>query len=334
MFRYKPARQIKTEPIGSGSYGAVYPYKTKDGDPTKLCVKIMQTTNFTQYAKFIQEGVLGFSLDHEALLKVEGIHCAQKDKLFFQLILLLPRMETSLDKIILERQKTRANIPEETLLGYFHTLTCGLEYIHSKKIAHRDIKPANILLDSNGKVKLADIGLAHFIGDDQTQTMDNGAGTLPYIAPEVMNLNQTRMKNKELSFADLWSLGVVMLELCLLDMCIISSEKPIEEIQKRVGSLLGLARKRYREEIVELISIMLSINPRSRKTAKEIRGRLEALMGKPQVNIDDKVNNDSKSTIKVEERKAEDQPKPIDYDKLIHEGKSFNIHKVTLDSLG
>jgi serine/threonine protein kinase len=55
----------------------------------------------------------------------------------------------------------------------------GLAYIHSKGILHGDLKPANLLLDSEGRVRLADFGQSF-----ATQTGGYNLGTLGYMPPE------------------------------------------------------------------------------------------------------------------------------------------------------
>jgi serine/threonine protein kinase len=39
-------------------------------------------------------------------------------------------------------------------------ILCGVDFLHTHRIVHRDLKPQNILVTSDGKVKLADFGLA------------------------------------------------------------------------------------------------------------------------------------------------------------------------------
>ena len=51
-------------------------------------------------------------------------------------------------------------MPEDIARRIIKDLLVAVDVLHGKMIMHRDIKPDNILIDSNGKLKLADFGLA------------------------------------------------------------------------------------------------------------------------------------------------------------------------------
>jgi serine/threonine protein kinase len=88
----------------------------------------------------------------------------------------------------------------------------ALQYAHDEGFIHRDIKPENILLDSKGRVKIADFGLARLVGLTPTYLTLTGScevmGTLYYMAPE-----QLQRKHSLDHRADLYSLGVVFYEM-------------------------------------------------------------------------------------------------------------------------
>jgi predicted Ser/Thr protein kinase len=88
----------------------------------------------------------------------------------------------------------------------------ALQYAHDQGVVHRDIKPENILVDRQGRVKIADFGLAKIVGragDAFALTGSHQAmGTPHYMAPEQIEHPQTVDHR-----ADIYSLGVVLYEL-------------------------------------------------------------------------------------------------------------------------
>jgi len=83
--------------------------------------------------------------------------------------------------------------------------TCrGLHAAHERGLVHRDLKPSNIFVMPDDTVKIIDFGVAHMA--DTTATMTVAGGTLPYMAPE-----QIEMKPAS-PLSDIFSLGVVFYE--------------------------------------------------------------------------------------------------------------------------
>ncbi len=80
----------------------------------------------------------------------------------------------------------------------------GLHEAHDEGIIHRDIKPSNILIDSHGRAKIVDFGLASVVGTDQLTKTGSTLGTIGYMSPE-------QVQSKEIDQrSDLFSLGVVL----------------------------------------------------------------------------------------------------------------------------
>ncbi len=88
----------------------------------------------------------------------------------------------------------------------------AIQFAHEQGVLHRDIKPENILLDTQGRVKIADFGIAKLVGEDApdlTLTLSGARlGTPSYMAPEQVEHPGTVDHR-----ADIYSLGVVFYEL-------------------------------------------------------------------------------------------------------------------------
>jgi len=94
----------------------------------------------------------------------------------------------------------KSPLPVAEAVELFRNVAIGLVHAHGKGVLHCDLKPANILLDQDGKPRLADFGQSR-LSHDQTPTL----GTLFYMAPEQASL--TEAPNARW---DVYALGAVL----------------------------------------------------------------------------------------------------------------------------
>jgi serine/threonine protein kinase len=119
-------------------------------------------------------------------------------------------------------------LDEATLASVAADILTGLRDIHKLDLLHRDIKPSNLLLDSAGRVKLADFGLVREVSKNSSNGASHSGecdsphsvvdavpsahtfvGTAIYMSPE-------RLKGDAYSYSsDVWSLGLSLLTLAL-----------------------------------------------------------------------------------------------------------------------
>lgn len=87
-------------------------------------------------------------------------------------------------------------------------LTSGVAYLHDNWILHRDLKTSNLLLNNRGQLKIADFGMARYVGDPPPPKLTSLVVTLWYRSPEL--LLGTRSYGKAV---DMWSVGCIFGEL-------------------------------------------------------------------------------------------------------------------------
>lgn len=116
-------------------------------------------------------------------------------------------------------------------------ITSALQYLHDHWILHRDLKTSNILMSNRGEVKLADFGMARFLGDPPSPNLTQLVVTLWYRAPELL-LGAEKYDEA----IDIWSLGCVFGEL-LRKQPLFAGKNELDQITK-IFELCGLPTDR------------------------------------------------------------------------------------------
>ncbi|MCX6905991.1 MAG: serine/threonine-protein kinase, partial [Verrucomicrobia bacterium] len=115
------------------------------------------------------------------------------------------------DGVNLRQAMKAGRFTPEQALAVVPPVCEALQYAHNHGIVHRDIKPENLLLDREGRVMIADFGIAKMLGTGASGVglaESQPAGTPQYMAPEQQTAPQ-RADNR----ADIYSLGVVLYEM-------------------------------------------------------------------------------------------------------------------------
>src|SRR5918998_3043917 len=100
----------------------------------------------------------------------------------------------------------RQPLPIREAIDYARQILAALRFAHRNGIVHRDIKPHNVLVDSEGRVKVTDFGIARAGGTQMTEA-GSIIGTAQYLSPEQARGSPVDQRS------DIYSLGVVLYEL-------------------------------------------------------------------------------------------------------------------------
>jgi beta-lactam-binding protein with PASTA domain/predicted Ser/Thr protein kinase len=122
---------------------------------------------------------------------------------------------------------TRGPSPIPIAIDYTLQILQALRFAHRGGLVHRDIKPHNVIVDSDGRVKVADFGIAR-AGTSQMTEAGSIIGTAQYLSPEQARgapVDQT---------SDLYSVGIVLYEL-LTGTVPFNGETPVEIAMKHLS---------------------------------------------------------------------------------------------------
>ena len=268
--------------LGRGGMGVVY--KARQKSLNRLVALKLLAPERVADAKFAQrfthEAQALAALSHPNIVTIYDF--GQAGGFYFLLM-------EFVDGVNLRQAMKAGRFTPEQALAVVPPVCEALQYAHEHGIVHRDIKPENLLLDRDGRVKIADFGIAKMLGTDgarlwsetqpqhvgepapaaagpadtaalQTEpTLASAAGTPRYMAPEQRDHRRTDHR------ADIYSLGVVLYELLTGEMPADKLQPPSRKVQIDV-------------RLDEIVLRALETKPELRfQTAGEFRTQLETI---------------------------------------------------------
>ncbi|NQT86650.1 serine/threonine protein kinase, partial [bacterium] len=190
------------EKIGQGGMGSVFRATQKDlGRDVALKVlapRLGQNERFVQ--RFLREARAAGRLSHPNIVAAIDVGESQGYYYF--------AMEFVDGESLAQLIAREGPLPVSQALAIATDVARALEHAQERGLIHRDIKPDNILIDRDGRVRVADFGLAKMIGKDAEPGGKPFVGTPAYVAPE-----QIRSEADIDCRADIFSLGVALFEM-------------------------------------------------------------------------------------------------------------------------
>ena len=186
------------EPLGKGGMGTVYRATHRDtGEPAAVKALAPNLAGMEGFRDRFEAEIESLKLlKHPGIVRLLGY--GEQDGVLFYAMELVEG--TSLEEEL--RAGRRFTWLEVTDYGI--QICRALKHAHDHGVIHRDIKPANELLDREGRIKIADFGIARLFGATQLTSAGGVLGTADYMSPEQTDGRNVTEK------CDQYSLGGVM----------------------------------------------------------------------------------------------------------------------------
>jgi eukaryotic-like serine/threonine-protein kinase len=264
-------RFILEREIGSGGMSSVFLGRDEVLD-RPVAIKLLKP-GFGETdigARFRREGRTAASLSHPNIVQVYDAGEGEFEGRETSFIVMEYVSGGDLKRLIDER----GTLPGGDLTR-LSGVAAGLAHAHERGVIHRDIKPHNILLDENGRPKLADFGIARALDATHATRTGSYLGTALYSAPEQLRGEGVTPKS------DVYSLGATLYQAATGQAPFLGS--PIEVASQHVSKEPTPPRElndAVGESLEALILDCLKKDPDSRPTAADVRlGLLEAGQG-------------------------------------------------------
>jgi len=188
-------------PIGEGGMASVF-LAVQESLDREVALKVMSpvlAANAEFASRFVVEGKITAKLQHPNLVTVYDI--GSHKGVYYLAAEYIPGGT-------LKERLAEGGLSVAQILDITTDIAQGLDFAHSKGFVHRDVKPGNVLFRADGRVVLADFGIAKAMDGSNSSTVAGASiGTPDYMSPE-----QARGEPVD-GRSDLYSLGTVLYEL-------------------------------------------------------------------------------------------------------------------------
>ncbi|EWS76505.1 Serine/Threonine kinase domain protein (macronuclear) [Tetrahymena thermophila SB210] len=200
--------------LGSGAGGFILKACSEWND--HLAVKFMKYSNLEQFKINKREYDILKKLSSRYVTKVYSYFIESYESNGYQFIV-MERCLYDLKNYIAKKITSKKFLSHQHLYYLCLQLSKGLQELHQKNIIHLDIKPANLLLGLDLKWKYADLGISKVVSEQKQHTNNLIGLTAVYSSPEQYQLATTSANRKVTKSSDIYSLGVVFLQLTGVD---------------------------------------------------------------------------------------------------------------------
>jgi len=197
-----------TAKIGEGGMGVVY--RARDEELNRdVAVKVLAAGMLENLGKdhLLREAQTASALNHPNICTIYQIGRLEDG---FYLVMELVEGQP------LNEMARSTKLTTEAVTRYGVQIADALAHAHDRQIVHRDLKGANVVITHDGRVKVLDFGLARRLDRVTVDAITRSqasferdrsiAGTLPYMAPEVLTGEAGSYQS------DIWALGVLLYE--------------------------------------------------------------------------------------------------------------------------
>jgi serine/threonine-protein kinase len=275
--RYQLLRQV-----ANGGMAAIYEATDTRLD-RKVAVKIMHShlaQDDAYVSRFIREAKAAAALSHPNIVAVQDQGWNQNGVPAVFLVMELIEGHT-----LREYLNERGRFEIKDAMNYLTPILSALSAAHALGIVHRDVKPENIMISNEGRVKVADFGLARgeIIGSTMTAESSVILGSVSYLSPEQVQRGIADSRS------DVYAAGIVAYEMLIGDKPF-TADSPIQIAYMHVNEEVPRLRSKRKEipkALDDLIARATSKNPDDRpRTASEFLDELAQI----QVDLDPKKN--------------------------------------------